>query len=200
MFSRVVTFTGAQNIDAGLAYVRETVTPLLKQQKGFRGVTASVDRSAGVLGVLSLWDSEDDRNASESALAKVREEAQRIVGGTFTVETFEETLAEIAQMPTVGKSRLLLRRVSMEPTKVNANLAFFKSTVLPQIKSNAGFQAVRQMINRKTGEGVVGTIWADDASLEAAAREAEARSGQAAAQGVTLGEQSKREVLFVDLP
>jgi heme-degrading monooxygenase HmoA len=199
MFSRIVTFTGAENIDAGVQYVRETVTPQLKQQKGFRGITASVDREAGVLGVLSLWETEADRDASESGMVKTREEGHRIIGGKLTVEMFEEALAEIAQLPTVGSSRLLIRRVSMDSDKVEANLAFFRSDVLPQIKANTGFQGVRQMINRATGEGVVGTVWADEASLKAAAKDAESRRDQAAQRGVSLGEQSEREIVFVDL-
>ena len=198
MFSRIVTFTGAQDIDDGVSYVRDVVTPQLKQQKGFRGITASADRRSGVLGVLSLWETEADRDASESAMAKTREEGQRIVGGTLTVEMYEEALVEMAQRPVVA-SRLLVRRVSMDPATVDANLAYFESDVLPQIKANAGFQAVRQMINRATGEGVVGTVWADEASLKAAATDAESRRDQAAQRGVTLGEQSAREILFVDL-
>src|SRR5437588_525084 len=73
MYTRLVTFTGAADIDGGLNFVRDTVAPMLREQHGFRGITAGVDRSQGVLGVLSLFDTEADRDASESAMAKVRE-------------------------------------------------------------------------------------------------------------------------------
>ena len=36
MFTRVVSFNGAQDIDGGVEFLRETVTPLLRQQKGYR--------------------------------------------------------------------------------------------------------------------------------------------------------------------
>jgi len=55
MHTRVLTFTGAKNIDGGVDYLRQKVVPLLKEQKGYRGVNASADRSGGVLGILSLW-------------------------------------------------------------------------------------------------------------------------------------------------
>jgi heme-degrading monooxygenase HmoA len=71
--------------------------------------------------------------------------------------------------------------------------------VLPQIKANPGFCAVRNMINRQTGEGIVGTVWADKASTDAAAEAGEARREQAVQRGVTFGEQTKREIVFVDL-
>jgi heme-degrading monooxygenase HmoA len=198
MFARTVTFTGATDIDAGMRYLQDTVAPLLREQKGFRGVTGSADRSSGVLGVLSLWETEADRDASESTLVKAREEGQRVIGGEMTVEHFEELLVEVDQPPTVGCS-LLLRRLSMDPGKIEENLGFFRQEVLPQFKANPGFCAVRNMINRQTGEGMVGTVWADRASIDAAAEAAEARRQQAAQRGVTFGEQSKREIVFVDL-
>ena len=198
MFTRIVTFTGATDIDAGVRYLQDTVAPLLREQKGFRGVTASADRSGGVLGVLSLWETEADRDASESTLVKAREEGQRVIGGAMTVAQFEEMLVETDKPPTVGCS-LLLRRVSMDPAKIDENLGFFRREVLPEIKANPGFCAVRSMMNRQTGEGIVGTVWADKASMDAAAEAAEARRQRAAQQGVTFGEQTKREIVFADM-
>jgi heme-degrading monooxygenase HmoA len=199
MFTRIVTFTGATDIDAGVRYLQNTAAPLLRNQKGFRGVTASADRSGGVLGVLSLWDTEADREASDSALDKSRAEAQRIISGRVTVELFEEVGVETAEPPTVGCS-LLVRPISMDPAMIEENLDFFRREVLPQIKANPGFRAMRQMINRQTGEGMVGTVWADRAAMDAAAEAAEARRPVAAQQRVTFGEQSKREIVFAELP
>jgi len=198
MFTRLVNFTEARDIDGGIRYLQETVAPLLHQQKGFRGTTASADRSGGAFGVLSVWESEADRDASESALAKAREEAQKIVGGHVSVEHFEETLLDVAGPPRVGSS-LLIRRLSMDPAKVDENIEYFKAEVLPTIKANPGFLAVRQMVNRQTGDAVVGTVWTDEDSMRAAAEDAAKRQQQAAGR-VTFGEQSQREVVFIDMP
>jgi hypothetical protein len=92
MFTRIVTFTGASDIDAGVRYLQDTAAPLLHGQNGFRGVTASADRSGAVLSVLSLWATEADRDASESSVIKARDEGQRVIGGDFAVERFEELL------------------------------------------------------------------------------------------------------------
>ena len=113
----------------------------------------------------------------------------------MTVEHFEELLVEIDKPPTVGCS-LLLRRISMDPAKIDENLGVFRRDVLPEIKANPGFCAVRAMMNRQTGEG---TVWADKASMDAAAEAAEARRQRAAQQGVTFGEQTKREIVFADM-
>lgn len=200
MFTRIVTFTGTSNIDAGLRYLQDTVAPLLREQKGFRGVTASADRPGRVLGVLSLWETEADRDASDSMLDNARKEGQRLIGGEITVEHFEELLAEIDKLPMVGCS-LLVRRVSMNPAKVDENLGFFRQEVLPRMRARAGFCAARTMMNRQTGEGLAGSVWADRAALDAWLEVAETtRRQQAEARGVNFGEVSKREIVFADMP
>ena len=75
----------------------------------------------------------------------------------------------------------------------------FKSDVLPRIKANAGFQAVRNMLNRETGHGLVGTAWANQDAMKAAAAEAQSRRQDGVARGVSFGDVSYREVLFSDL-
>ena len=200
MFTRIVTFTGTIDIDAGLRYLQDTVAPLLREQEGFRGVNASADRPGKVLGVLSLWETEANRDASESVLGNARKEGQRLIGGEITVEHFEELLAETNKPPTVGCS-LLVRRVSMNPAKVEENLGFFRQEVLPLMKARAGFCAARTMMNRQTGEGVVGSVWADRAALDAWLEVAETtRRQQAEDRGVNFGEVSKRDIVFADMP
>lgn len=51
-------------------------------------MTASVDGSTRVVGVLSAWDSEAEHlDASNSAPTKTREEGQNMIGGAMTVES-----------------------------------------------------------------------------------------------------------------
>ena len=93
----------------------------------------------------------------------------------------------------------MVTRISMDPAKVDENFAFFKSDVLPRIKASAGFQAVRNMINRETGQGLVGTAWANQGAMNAASAEAMARREEGVARGVNFGETSYREILFADM-
>lgn len=199
MFVRIVTFTGAKDIDGGIEYLRETVAPLLRQQKGWSGTTASADRANGVVSVLSQWQTEADRDASESALAKARADAQKIIGGDVSVDLYEQVVLDVAKPPQIG-ARLLLRPISMDPAKVDENIEFFTKDVLPQIKAGAGYLALRQLIDRQTGSGMVGSIWADDAAIDAAAKAAEERRSTGAQRGITFGELSRRETVFADLP
>jgi heme-degrading monooxygenase HmoA len=198
MHTRVLTFTGAKNIDDGVAFVRDTAVPVLQEQKGYRGVTASADRDGGVLGVLSMWETEADRDASFGPLAELRQQGLDVVGGELTVESFEQLVEEMASPPTVG-SALMVTHISMDPSKVDENLAFFKSEIVPRISAAPGFLALRNMIDRKTGRGIVGSAWADRDAMKNAAAQAQARRDEGRARGVSFDEDSYREIVFADM-
>jgi hypothetical protein len=198
MYARVLTFTGAKNIDDGVTFVRENALPVVREQAGYRGLSASVDRDGGVLGVLSLWETEADRDASLDALAEQREQGLGVVGGELTVESFEQLVEEVTSPPTPG-SALMVTRISMDPSKVDENLGFFKSTILPRITATPGFMALRNMIDRKTGRGIVGSVWTDQSAMKKAAAEAESRREEGRARGVSFEEDSYREIAFADM-
>jgi len=199
MHARVVTFTGTRNIDAGISFLREKLLPVMRDQKGYRGLNASTDRSRGVLGVLTMWDTEAERDASWSALAQQRQEGLGTIGGDMTVDNYELLLQEITDVPPAPGSALMLTPASMEPARVDEHLAFFRSEILPQIKASPGFQAVRLLMNREAGRGITGTVWSGQEAMTAAAASAESRRQEAAARGVQLGLASYREVVVSDV-
>ena len=200
MFTRVVSIADARNIDAGIEYVRDTVNPVLHQQKGFAGTIAAVDQANNVFGVLTRWETEADRDASESAMLKAREEAHEIMGGTLSVEYFEEVLFEpVGGAPRVGSS-LFLTRVAMDPAKIDDNLQYFRREVLPEIKKSEGVLFVRQMVNRQTGDAVAGVGYTDAASMKAGAAAAETRQRNTPDLPVTIVDRSQREIVFLDQP
>lgn len=198
MYARVLTFSGVNDIDAGVRFMQETAQPVVREQRGYQGMTASADRANGILGALSLWETEADRDASESALGKTRQEATALLGAELTVATMEELVVEMTRPPGIG-SPLMLTRVSMDPAVIDENAEFFRREIVPQIKATPGFRALRNMINRQTGEGMVGTIWDDDQTMRAAADDAMARRQQAVGRGVTFGDITYREVVYIDL-
>jgi heme-degrading monooxygenase HmoA len=198
MHNRVLTFTGAKNIDDGVAFVRDNAVPVLQKQRGYRGTTASADRDGEVLGILSLWETEADRDASFGPLAELRQQGLDVVGGELTVESFEQLVEEMASPPTVG-SALMVTRISMDPAKVDENLGFFKSEVLPRISAAPGFLALRNMMDRKTGRGLVGSAWADQEAMKNAAAQGQARRDEGRARGVSFDGDSYREIVFADV-
>jgi hypothetical protein len=197
MFTRLWTFTGASNIDSGVAYLRDEVLPVLNSQRGYRGVLASAARSEGVLGILSLWDTEADSEASDSALGKAREEAAQLVGGDLTVEAFEQVVAQV-NGPAMPGSAFIMIRVSGDPAMIDEIVSFFKSEILPQIKTAPGLLVLRDMVNRKTGEGIISSAWADQEAMRLATGRNLALRPQAAASGVNFGEASLRKIVLAE--
>ncbi len=200
MFTRVVSFANAQHIDAGIDYVRDTVNSVLHQQKGFAGTVASADRAGGVFGVMTRWETEADRDASESALLKVRSEGQKVIGGTLNVEYFEEVLFELVGGPPRVGANLLVTRVTMDPARADESIQYFAREVLPEIKKGSGLLFVRQLVNRQTGDALVGTGWTDVAAMQAAVEAAETRQRNTPDMPVTIVDRSQREIVFVDQP
>jgi len=199
VFVRMTLTEGVPDLDAAVAHLRDEVLPTIKDFQGFRGITASGDRKAGVIGILTLWDSEAELKASDAAASQVRENAIKAIGGRLVdVQVYEQVVQEMAAPPAPG-SPLLITPTKMDPAKVEENIEFFKVNVLPEIKATPGFRAVRNMINRQTGDGMVGVVLADDDSVKEAEARADARRARATQQGVELGERSRREVLFTAL-
>jgi heme-degrading monooxygenase HmoA len=198
MYTRVVTLSGVQDADALLSHLQDTALSALRGQKGYKGFSVSADRAAGVIGTLSMWETAADRDASDSALAKLREDAAAKFASDMQVDSFEDRVLEMSQPPAVG-TRLMVTRISMDPAKVDETLERFKQEVLPQIKAAPGFRSLRSIINPQTGEGMVGSIWDDEQSMQAAAEAAMARRPEATARGVNFGETNYREIIFVDM-
>jgi heme-degrading monooxygenase HmoA len=197
VFNRVLTFRGAKNVDDGIAFVRDQALPVLREQEGYRGLFASADRAAGVLGIMTAWDTEANRDASFASLSSLRDEGSEVVGGDLEVETYEQVLEETVSPPTVGSS-LLVTRVSMDPAVFDENLEYFKQEVAPQIKAGPGFMHMRTMVNRQTGRSVVGSVWADENAMRTAYEMGKAGRDQGAARGVRFDEDSFRELVLGD--
>ncbi len=198
MYTRLLTFSGATNIDAGVDYLRNEVLPVLNAQRGYRGVSASADRPGALLSTLTLWDTEADRAASDSALGKAREEALDLVGGSLSVENHEEVANAVTKPPGPGCA-LFVSRLSMDPASVEDNIAFFKDQVMPMIQAAPGFCALRNMADRQTGRALVGVVFEDRASLDAYAALSDERRAPALARGITFGETSIREILLAEM-
>jgi heme-degrading monooxygenase HmoA len=198
MYTRLLTFKGATDTDAGVSYLRDEALPILRAQHGYRGVTASADRANASFSITSLWETEADRDASTSALGKAREEASKIVGGELTVENFE-LVVHIVARPVEPGHGLFVVRMSMGPAGVGSNVAFFETDVAPAIKAQRGFCSLRNMIDRQTGRGVVGTVWDSIETRDRHIDKLPERRVTAQGRGVRFEETSAREILFAEL-
>jgi heme-degrading monooxygenase HmoA len=172
------------------------VVPEFSGQKGFRGLSASGNRSTGEFGILGLWETLEDLEASNSTVSKLRADVMKVLGGEITVQTMEQTLAEVVLQRDMVGCALVIVRAKMDPDRVDEHLAVFRSEVAPAILAMPGLVSIRQFVDRSTGDGVVGTVWSDEESARESRAAAEERRQEAAERGVQLGDPSFRTILF----
>jgi heme-degrading monooxygenase HmoA len=196
MHARVTAVTGAADIDTGLTLLRDVVVPKMQEQNGFRGLSAAGDRTAGIFTVLSLWDSQADLEASHTAAESARASVVGLMGGEARVECYEETACEASDRRPGSQARLHLRHFKMDPGRIDDNLDFFRRSVLPGLKTTPGFLALRQLIDRNTGAGRVGSVWIDEASLTASLAQSEQRRSRAGDRGIIFGDSQILLILY----
>jgi heme-degrading monooxygenase HmoA len=196
MHVRVSTSTGTANIDEAVQIVKERILPAVREQRGFVTLSASGDRSTGRFTVMTVWETAADRDASEGLAEKLRSEGMETLGGEMHVERFEQVVFERGEIPPGPAAKLHIREVKMDPATVDDNLIFFKETVVPDMKAMPGFIGVRSLIDRKTGEGRVGSVWADEESLKRQLEKSAQRRAMAGERGIEFGDDYVSDILF----
>jgi hypothetical protein len=88
-------YADPDKIDQVVGLIRDKAVPLLRQQKGYRATWMTIDRTTGQTTAMTIWDSADDREASNGAISPLREEAGRLMGSNVRVELSEQLVAEL---------------------------------------------------------------------------------------------------------
>ena len=97
VFVRVTTVEAdPAKTDEGIAFYEEMVVPMIRKQHGARTALLFVNRKTGRGFGASGWDTEQDMQKSEPAIASLREETIKKFGGkSGKVEQFEVYFTEI---------------------------------------------------------------------------------------------------------
>jgi heme-degrading monooxygenase HmoA len=97
MHARMTTMEGSsERLGEGLRHIREDVLPQLQQQDGFKGFIVFDNRQSGKLVGFSLWESEQDMQASEEVGDRTRRESAEVMDDTIAgVERYEVALFEV---------------------------------------------------------------------------------------------------------
>ncbi len=96
MFARTSTVEGTpENVEQGIRFFQENVLPALKGAPGYKGALLLVDRQSGKGLGISVWDSEDNMQASEDAVRTARDQAAQTMGGSVAaVDHYEVAIYE----------------------------------------------------------------------------------------------------------
>ena len=99
MHARVVTIQFQPGkVDEGTQIYRESVLPEARQQRGFKGIIALLDRSTDKFISISLWQTEADAQvsgASSSYLQAQLAKAASLFAAAPVIETYEVAVQEV---------------------------------------------------------------------------------------------------------
>ena len=157
MYARSTTVRGnPQAMDDGIAYVRDTVMPAVRQMDGCIGLSMLADRDSGRCIVTTSWADADAMNASASGVMAMRQRAAEIMGGPADVQEWEIALMHRLHQAHHGACARVIWNDG-DPADIDHMIDSFRMTVLPQLEDLPGCCSVSVMIDRDSGKAVVTT-------------------------------------------
>ena len=174
MYARSIMFHGRpDNIDAGIAFVKNEAAPMLDKIEGCRVLSMLVDRETGQCIATSSWESEAAMRASDEKLRPIRDRGRDILGGSMQVDEWE-----IAVMHRTHHGQCC--RVSWLQGDLDAMTERVRVGILPQLEQTPGFCSASLLVNRSTGLGCATTGWETRAAMEASRSAADDMRSRAA--------------------
>jgi len=161
VYARSTTFHGRpENIDAGIAFVKNEAGPMLDKIDGCRGLSLLVDRETGQCIATSSWESEAAMLASDGQLRPLRDRGKDILGGSMQVDEWE-----IAVMHRTHHGECC-RASWLQGEDLDTMIETFRVGILPQLEETQGFCSASLLVNRSTGLGCATTTWETRAAME----------------------------------
>lgn len=150
--------------------VRDRVVPAVDTHGGSLGLSMNVAATDGGSGrrctLTDIWTDRASMHASERALQPLRDAAARIAGARPVTEEFELAVLHRLRQAEVG-CWVRSTRVRLDPTRVDAGLAVFRTSTLPAVERLDGFRSALLLVDRGSGNGVVSVVFDDRAALDA---------------------------------
>ncbi len=140
-------------IDAGTAYIHDTVWPALTGLDGYVGLSLLVDRLSGRCIVTTAWQSEEAMAASREWAGEMRERIAEILGGRPTVDEWEIAALHRDHRSMVGACvRVTWARVDSE--QVDRAIDGYRMATIPALCELDGFCSCSLLADRDSGFGV----------------------------------------------
>jgi hypothetical protein len=151
MFARSTTINGDSGaLDAGIAYVRDQVMPMVSEMPGCVGLSMMVDRESGRAIATTSWTTYDAMAASATEISDARAKAAEIMGGTPVVDQWDIAVMHREHEAHEG-SCCRVTWVQMDTEAIEPMLDYYRGTVLPTLEEMAGFCSASLLIDRDNG-------------------------------------------------
>ncbi|WP_116452937.1 hypothetical protein [Blastococcus litoris] len=152
MYARSTTVHGdPQLLDQGIAYIRDTMMPAVRQMDGCIGLSMLSDRTSGRSIVTTSWADAEAMRRSADPLAPMRRRAAQLLGG----EAGDLNEWEIAVMHRSHETHNgACARVMVgegDPARIDELVDSFRMGLLPRIEDLPGFVSLSLMVDRTSG-------------------------------------------------
>jgi heme-degrading monooxygenase HmoA len=141
------------SIDDGIAYLRDEVMPALQEIDGCVGVSLLVDRESGRCIATSAWETDEAMHASAERVQPIRDQAAEKFGGSANVEEWEIAALHRDHRSGAGACARVTW-VSGDADRMDQNVEYYKTAVLPDLENLEGFCSASLLINRASGRAV----------------------------------------------
>lgn len=154
MYARSFTIHARPStIDAGIAYIHDTVWPALTGLDGYVGLSLLVDRLNGRCIATTAWQSVQALQASREATAELRDRTAEILGGSPTVDDWEIAAVHRDHRSAPGACvRVTWARV--EPELADRAIDGYRLATIPALAELDGFCSASLLADRESGFGV----------------------------------------------
>jgi heme-degrading monooxygenase HmoA len=166
-YARVIRLQGGDpsKADDAQRRWREEIYPTLKQQPGFRGVSAMINRKTGDGLSVSYWESEKALRDAAEKVRPIGDKIRQTTGRQIAEEDVCEVAVEERFRPPKAGASVRVSTLEADPAKAAAGIEIFKSKVVPLVRDLAGCRAAILLVNRQTGKTFSGTIWETEEDL-----------------------------------
>lgn len=168
-------------VDRIVTYLEGDVRPRIEETLGNQGMALFVNWELGVIMVESFWVSGDAMRESEHDVAPLRKEA--VVQGAATVSVEQhEVASSLRQSKPHPGAGVRLTRMDLLAPRVDEAIAAYEDNALSWLGDMKGFSSALFLVHRRSGRGMIETIWHEKESLAASrARAASVRADVVAA-------------------
>ncbi len=197
MHARSTTIRGKpEAIDAGIAFIRDEVMPVITAHEGCVGMSLVVERETGRGIATSSWIDAAAMHASDEAMVPLRMRGGEVLGGAPEVEEWEVAHMHRDHATHDGSCcRITWSRIK----DVDAGVELWRSTLLPRIEQLDGFCSASLLVDRAGGRGCSTVTFDSHEALAASRERGTAIRETAMAAGIEIDEVAELDLAIAHL-
>ena len=133
--------------------------PLLKQQKGFSGVTVAANKETDEVLIATYWETEQSMKDGQEKVRPTAEKNREATGGHLLEnDEYEVAVMERFKEPKNG-AFVRLTTIEGNAAKNQEGTANFKAKVVPAVQKLHGVRSSFLFANATTGKAIAGSTW-----------------------------------------